>query len=282
MSDRERADVLLVQRGLFPSREKARAAIMAGRVFSRGRRIDKAGTPVGRDEPLEVRGEDHPFVSRGGLKLEKAFQEFPVSVEGRVVLDIGASTGGFTDCLLRHGARMVYAVDVGYGQLDWRLRNDDRVIPVERTNARYLKRADLPGPDPDQAVMDVSFISVRLVFPVLWRLLPDGADVITLVKPQFEAGRESVGRGGIVRDPAVHRRVLREVMEAAGNDGFEVKGLTFSPITGGDGNMEFLLYLRRKAEDGLPDGRWQEEIPVVVEEAHRVLGQIRRKEGDRC
>ncbi|ADG05503.1 TlyA family RNA methyltransferase [Kyrpidia tusciae] len=281
MSDRERVDVLLVQRGLFPSREKARAAIMAGRVFSRGRRIDKAGTPVGRDEPLEVRGEDHPFVGRGGLKLEKAFQKFPISVEGRVVLDIGASTGGFTDCLLRHGARAVYAVDVGYGQLDWRLRNDDRVIPVERTNARYLKRADLPGPDPDQAVMDVSFISVRLILPVLSKLLPDGADVITLVKPQFEAGRESVGRGGIVRDPAVHRRVLREVMEAAGNDGFEVKGLTFSPITGGDGNIEFLLYLRRKSEDGLPDGRWREEIPVVVEEAHRVLGQIRPKEGDR-
>ncbi|MDI3327676.1 MAG: TlyA family RNA methyltransferase [Alicyclobacillaceae bacterium] len=269
MGERERVDVLLVERGYFSTRERAKAAVMAGRVFVGGRRVEKAGTRVGRDEAIEVRGQDPPYVSRGGLKLEKALREFGVSVQNRVALDVGASTGGFTDCLLQHGARLVYAVDVGYGQLAWKLRSDSRVVPVERTNARYLRREDLPGPPPDLAVMDVSFISVRLLFPVLRRLLPPGGDLIALIKPQFEAGREAVGRRGVVKDPDVHIRVLEEVGRAAEEAGFAVEGLTFSPIAGGEGNIEFLMHLR--TGEGAAEGRWRNAVPDVVGRAHAVL-----------
>ncbi|MBX6395157.1 MAG: TlyA family RNA methyltransferase [Alicyclobacillaceae bacterium] len=271
MAEKERADVLLVEKGYCVSRERAKAAIMAGRVFVGGKKIEKAGTLVSRDDPIEVRGEDHPYVSRGGLKLEKALRVFEVSARDRVVVDIGASTGGFTDCLLQHGARLVYAVDVGYGQLAWKLRQDPRVVPIERMNARHLRRTDLNGPDPEQAVMDVSFISIRLILPVLRGLLPVGGDVITLIKPQFEAGREGVGRKGIVRDPATHVRVLQEVLEAAERDGFAVKGLTFSPVKGGSGNIEFLAHLQGWDGPNRPPDGWRGRVAEVVEQAHQSL-----------
>ncbi|WP_018132476.1 TlyA family RNA methyltransferase [Effusibacillus pohliae] len=243
MSTKERLDVLLTDRGFYPSREKAKAAIMAGLVFVDGERVDKAGTKVKIDSRIEVAGNLHPYVSRGGLKLEKALRTFGVSMEGRVVIDIGASTGGFTDCALQHGARLVYAVDVGYGQLAWQLRQDPRVIVMERTNFRHLKPADLPADRPDIAVMDVSFISVRLLFPVIKSVLVPGGTLLSLIKPQFEAGREKVGKNGIVRDPETHREVLVQTLRAAAAEGFAIRGLTFSPITGGDGNIEFLAHL---------------------------------------
>jgi len=238
--EKVRLDVLLVERGFFPTREKARAAVMAGLVLVGTERVEKAGMKVPRDAPVAVKGEPHPYVSRGGLKLEKAIRQFGIDMAGRTVIDVGASTGGFTDCALKHGAAFVYAVDVGYNLLDWSLRNDSRVRVIERTNFRYMTPDRLDGPKPDMATVDVSFISLRLILPVLAEMLPPGGTVVALVKPQFEAGREQVGKSGVVRDPAVHRQALRAVLEAAGGHGFRLRGLTFSPITGGEGNIEFL------------------------------------------
>jgi 23S rRNA (cytidine1920-2'-O)/16S rRNA (cytidine1409-2'-O)-methyltransferase len=240
---RHRLDLLLVARGLAPSREKAQGMILAGQVEVEGRRVDKAGTPVAEDAEVRVAGPEHPYVSRGGVKLAAALDAFSIDPSGLVCVDVGASTGGFTDCLLQRGARRVYAIDVGYGQLDARLRGDPRVVALEKVNARALTRDHLPEA-PSLAVMDLSFISVRLVLPALVPLLAAGATVVVLVKPQFEAGRAEVGRGGIVRSDRVRDRVVAEVGEAARALGLEVLGSIPSPIRGAKGNQEFLLALR--------------------------------------
>lgn len=239
---KERIDVLLVEQGFFSSREKAKAAIMAGIVFMNQERIEKPGMKVPCDQTIHVKGAVHPYVGRGGLKLEKAIEHFALVLNDKVMLDIGASTGGFTDCALQNGARYVYAIDVGYNQLDWRLRKDDRVAVMERTNFRYLTPDQLHGPAPHMATIDVSFISLKLIFPALQPMLAIGGEVIALIKPQFEAGREQVGKSGIVRDSSVHQSVLQNTIRFAAEQGFELKGLTFSPITGGEGNIEFLAY----------------------------------------
>ncbi len=228
MAKGQRLDVWLHENGLFPSREAARRAVMAGLVRVDGELADKPGFAVKENAKVEVEAPLHPYVSRGGLKLERALQQFPVDVRDRVVIDVGASTGGFTDCALQNGAKMVYAVDVGYGQLDWRLRNDPRVIVMERTNFRHVDKAVFV-PRPDCAVMDVSFISTRLLLPVLVDLLVPPADILSLVKPQFEAGREHVGKGGIVRDPHVHLNVLVELAAYASGLGLYCGGLDYSP-----------------------------------------------------
>lgn len=239
---KERLDVLLVEQGFFESREKAKAAIMAGLILVGTEQVDKAGTKIPRDAALTVKGAVHPYVSRGGLKLEKAIREFGIDLSGAVMLDIGASTGGFTDCALQHGAAYVYAIDVGYNQLDWSLRQEPRVNVMERCNFRYITPDQLFGPAPAFATIDVSFISLKLILPALRPLLRPGGSTVALIKPQFEAGREQVGKSGVVRDPDVHLNVLREVLSAAAELGFALRGLTFSPITGGEGNIEFLAY----------------------------------------
>jgi len=240
---RQRLDLLLVSRGLVPSRERARALVLAGHVRVNGSATVKAGASVDEDAEIVLETPDHPFVSRGGVKLAHALDTFGIHVTGRTALDIGASTGGFTDVLLQRGARHVTALDVGHGQLDWRLRNDPRVTVREHVNARYLSHADIPAPV-DIVTIDVSFISLRHILPVVPPLLSPGADVVALVKPQFEAGREEVGKGGLVRDAAVHSRVVEEVRAAARAVGLTPVADTPSPITGVTGNQEFLLHLR--------------------------------------
>ncbi|GGF87152.1 TlyA family RNA methyltransferase [Paenibacillus abyssi] len=239
---KERIDVLLVEQGFYESREKAKAALMAGLILVDGERIEKSGTKVLRTAAIHVKGALHPYVSRGGLKLEKALREFNISLQDAVMLDIGASTGGFTDCALQNGAAYVYAIDVGYNQLDWSLRQHERVNVMERTNFRYMQPEDLKGPQPNFATIDVSFISLRIILPALSRLLPEGSGVVALIKPQFEAGREKVGKSGVVRESAVHREVLENVLSFAGELGFQLQNVTYSPITGGEGNIEFLAY----------------------------------------
>lgn len=251
MSDKMRLDQRVFELGLAESRERAKALIMEGLVYVDGQKSDKAGAPVSPDAKIEVRGGGCPWVSRGGYKLDKALRVFPVSPEGAVCLDCGASTGGFTDVLLQHGAARVYAVDVGYGQLAWKLRSDPRVISMERQNARCLTAAQFPE-RMDLAVMDLSFISVRLVLPAVLPLLREGAPALCLIKPQFEAGRADVGKKGVVRDPAVHRRVLDDFLAFAPGAGFAVLGLDYSPIRGPEGNIEYLAYLRKGAGPG-PD-----------------------------
>ena len=242
MSEKKRLDVLLTERGLQESRQRAQAVIMSGEVFVNGLRVDKPGTAVAEDAQIEVRGGTLAYVSRGGLKLEKAMAAFPIDLNGAVCADIGASTGGFTDCMLQNGAEKVYAVDVGYGQLAWKLRSDPRVVCLERTNARYLTHEQVPD-ELDFASVDVSFISLKLILPPLNGLLKDGGHAACLVKPQFEAGREKVGKKGVVRDPAVHLEVLEHFLEHAAHAGFSVKDITFSPIRGPEGNIEYLGYL---------------------------------------
>ena len=243
-----RLDQYLVQHGLIQSRERAKAMIMSGVVFVNEQKGDKAGEMIKEDAKVEVRGHDIGYVSRGGLKLEKAMKCFPLTPKGKVCMDIGASTGGFTDCMLQNGAKKVYAVDGGDGQLDWRLRSDERVVCMERTNARYLTHEQIPD-ELDFASVDVSFISLKLILPALAGLLqPDGHDVC-LVKPQFEAGREKVGKKGVVRDPAVHLEVLEHFLEHAKESHFTVLGLTSSPIRGPEGNIEYLGYLSRAEEE---------------------------------
>jgi 23S rRNA (cytidine1920-2'-O)/16S rRNA (cytidine1409-2'-O)-methyltransferase len=241
---KKRLDELVRERELAESTDKARRMIMAGLVFSEEERLDKPGMKVDEHIPLRLKGKKKSYVSRGGLKLEKAIQEFQLDLKDKVLLDVGSSTGGFTDCALQHGAKQSYAIDVGYNQLDWRLRSDSRVIVMERTNFRYVTRDMLQNGEPDIASIDVSFISLRLIFPVLKKLLTKGNQVIALIKPQFEAKREQVGTGGIVRDPAVHLEVLKEVTKFAEQEGFTLFGITFSPITGTEGNIEFLAYFR--------------------------------------
>lgn len=241
MAKKERIDLRLVQEGFFPSREKAQAAIMAGLVYVKNERYDKPGTKVDVELPITVKGQVHPYVSRGGLKLEKALRTFDIDLTDAVVMDIGASTGGFTDCALQHGARLVYAIDVGYNQLDYSLRQDERVVVMERTNFRHLKAEEWEGERVRFATIDVSFISLRLILPVLKDLLEDGGIVLALVKPQFEAGREQVGKHGVVRDPAVHIEVLTRMMAFSTQIGFSIRGLSFSPITGEKATSNFCL-----------------------------------------
>ena len=245
--EKTRLDQRVFDLGLADSREKAKALIMAGSVYVNGQKQTKPGMPVTDAASVEVRGQKLHYVSRGGLKLEKALDTFRIDPEGRTCIDCGASTGGFTDCLLQRGAKHVYAVDVGYGQLAWSLRSDDRVTVMERTNARGLT-PDMFPETMDLAVMDMSFISLRLVLPAVRTLLSAGGEVVCLVKPQFEAGREKVGKKGVVRDPAVHREVLEDFITALGPLGFSLAGLTFSPVRGPEGNIEYLAWLRTDGE----------------------------------
>lgn len=244
MSNKERIDCALVSRGLIDSREKAKAIIMSGIVFVNNQKCDKAGDTVKPDDIIEIRGEKPKFVSRGGLKLEKAINVFSIGLKDCVCADIGASTGGFTDCMLTCGAKCVYAVDVGYGQLAWKLRNDSRVKNLERTNFRYVTKKEIPQPL-DFASVDVSFISLTLILPVLRDLLKDNGTVVCLIKPQFEAGKEHVGKKGVVRDRDVHISVIEKIINFAYSDGFSVLDFDFSPIKGPKGNIEYLCYLQK-------------------------------------
>jgi 23S rRNA (cytidine1920-2'-O)/16S rRNA (cytidine1409-2'-O)-methyltransferase len=251
-ADKERLDVLLVEQGYYPSREKAKAAVMAGLVLVDEQPADKAGMKIARNARLKVKGAAHRYVSRGGLKLEKALHEFGIDLNGAVMLDIGASTGGFTDCALQNGAAYVYAVDVGYNQLDWSLRSDPRVQVMERTNFRFMEPQHLDGLRPTFASIDVSFISLKLILPPLRGLLAAGGEAVALIKPQFEAGKEQADKsGGVIRDPAVHRGVLVSVLRFAQETGFRICGLTYSPIKGGEGNVEFLTHLSLQADKPL-------------------------------
>ena len=244
---KERLDILLVKRNLAPSREKAKAVIMSGIVYVDGQKEDKAGTVFEDTVNIEVRGNTLPYVSRGGLKLEKAFAVFPIQVKGYTCIDIGASTGGFTDCMLQNGAKKVYAVDVGHGQLDWKLRNDERVICMEKTNFRYVTDEQIPE-KLDFAATDVSFISLTKILPPAKALLKKDAYMVCLIKPQFEAGREKVGKKGVVTDPQVHKEVIEHVELFAASIGFEVVSLDFSPIKGPEGNIEYLLLLKNVSD----------------------------------
>ena len=241
---KKRLDIYLVEQGFFPSREKAKAVIMAGQVYINHQKADKPGMEVPDEAAVEVRGETLKYVSRGGLKLEKAMQVFPVVLDGKTCMDIGASHGGFTDCMLQNGAAKVYAVDVGYGQLDWKLRNDPKVVNMERTNIRYVTREQVPD-EIDFISVDVSFISLKLVLPVAALLLKEDGQAVCLVKPQFEAGREKVGKKGVVRERSTHIEVLEHAASYAAENGFAVCGMDFSPVKGPEGNIEYLMYLRR-------------------------------------
>ena len=261
---KKRVDVLLVERGLVESRQKAQAVIMAGQVYSGERRCDKSGLALDEDAPLEVRGHLR-YVSRGGRKLEKAMRSFPITLTDKTAADIGASTGGFTDCMLQNGAKKVYAVDVGYGQLAWSIRNDPRVVCLERTNARYLTREQIPEPL-DFASIDVSFISLGLILPALRPLMAPDGQAAALVKPQFEAGKDKVGKKGVVRDPSVHLEVLERFLIHAREADFSVHGLDFSPIRGPEGNIEYLGFLRAGAGESVDC-----DLKELVERSHQAL-----------
>lgn len=264
----KRLDQRLFELGLAESREKAKATIMSGIVYVNGQKSDKPGTQVGDDAEIVVRGNACPYVSRGGFKLAKALEVFPVEPAGKVCIDCGASTGGFTDVLLKNGAAKVYAVDVGYGQLAWQLRQDSRVVVMERTNARALT-PDMFPESMDLGVMDVSFISIRLILPALHGLLKPGGEVVCLIKPQFEAGKADVGKKGVVRDKAVHERVLREMCEFFPTAGYTLMGLDYSPIRGPEGNIEYLAYLKADGGDSIaPD------IPALVAASHGELDTL--------
>ena len=263
-----RLDVEMVQRGLCPSREKARALILAGEVRVNGVRAEKAGQEIAAEAEIAVVEDAIPFVSRGGLKLDKAVRTFPIDLSDRVCADVGASTGGFTDVMLKNGASHVYAIDVGYGQLDWSLRNDPRVMVMERTNARFMTPEWFSEPI-SFASIDVSFISLRLILPPLFPCLPENGEVVALIKPQFEAGRAEIGKNGVVRDPAVHERVIHDVLAFADETGFTVSGLSFSPITGPKGNIEYLLYMQKcSPKNDASLHKISEEISEIVKKSH--------------
>ncbi|MFV9510782.1 TlyA family RNA methyltransferase [Tepidibacillus sp. LV47] len=267
MAKKERIDLLLVEKGFFDSREKAKRSIMAGLVKVDDQVIDKPGTKVDVEAKIDVKRELHPFVSRGGLKLLKAIETFHLDLTGKVVMDIGASTGGFTDCALQHGAKEVYAIDVGYGQLAWQLRQDPRVHVMERTNFRYLKKEDLVSSLPNFATIDVSFISLKIIFNHLKTILLPNGEVVALVKPQFEAGKEFVGKNGIIKDPKIHQQVLRNIISFALEAGYDIQGLTYSPIKGGEGNIEFLMYMfYKKSKHIVAD--YEDIIIKTVQTAH--------------
>ena len=271
---KERLDVLLVKRNLAESREKAKALIMSGIVYVNGQKEDKAGTTFEETAPIEVRGSTLKYVSRGGLKLEKAMDRFGVRLDGKICMDVGASTGGFTDCMLQNGAVKVYSVDVGHGQLAWKLRNDERVVCMEKTNIRYVTPEDIADPI-GFASIDVSFISLTKVLGPVKALLEDNGQIVCLIKPQFEAGREKVGKKGVVREPAVHLKVIDMVIDYALSIGFEALNLEFSPIKGPEGNIEYLLYLQKHPEDQEAEYAVRREAAAdpkaVVAEAHQTL-----------
>lgn len=263
-----RLDIFMVNKGLTESREKAKALIMAGQVYIDNQKCDKPGMQVSEDGTnVEIRGETLKYVSRGGLKLEKAMKEFPITLEGKTTMDIGASTGGFTDCMLQNGAKKVFAVDVGYGQFAWKLRQDERVVNMERTNIRYVTPEDI-GEKIDFASIDVSFISLRLVLPVAKNLLADDGEIAALIKPQFEAGREQVGKKGVVKDIKIHFEVIKNILDFARSIDLHIAGLSFSPIKGPEGNIEYLAYIKKSECD---DNITEEVIQNVVNQSHSIL-----------
>ena len=267
---KKRLDMLMMERALAPSREKAKAYIMAGDVYVDGQKEDKAGTMFPETVKIEVRGNTLPYVSRGGLKLEKAMKNFDVTLKDKVCMDVGASTGGFTDCMLQNGAVKVYSIDVGYGQLDWKLRNDPRVVCMEKTNIRYVVPEDLKGPA-DFSSIDVSFISLTKVLLPVRNLLTEEGEIVCLIKPQFEAGREKVGKKGVVRDPAVHQEVIEKVRDYAMSISMEPCHLSFSPIKGPEGNIEYLLHLKKHPEGSQVPDSLQVSVEEVVSQAHGQL-----------
>lgn len=265
---KKRLDMLLVEQGLASGRDKAKALIMAGQVYVNGQKCDKAGEEYKDTDKIEVRGETLKYVSRGGLKLEKAMKVFPITLSDKFCCDFGASTGGFTDCMLQNGAKKVYAFDVGYGQLAWSLRQDERVVNYERTNIRYLTGEEVSEPI-DFISIDVSFISLSLILPVAHKLLKEGGEVVCLIKPQFEAGRDKVGKKGVVRDKAVHLEVIEKIINCAKSLNFNVKDLSFSPVKGPEGNIEYLLFLAKEPQDEA----FYACIDKIVEEAHASLSE---------
>ena len=276
---KERLDILLVKQGLAESREKAKAVIMAGEVFVQGQREDKAGAMFDESKvTITVKGSSLRYVSRGGLKLEKAMACFPITLEDDICMDIGSSTGGFTDCMLQNGAKKVYSVDVGHGQLAWKLRQDERVVCMEKTNFRYLTR-DQIADDLDFASVDVSFISLTKILLPAWRLLKCGGQMVCLIKPQFEAGREKVGKKGVVRDPAVHREVIAKVMDFAALLHFSVLGLTWSPIKGPEGNIEYLIFIQKEEQSEAYES--EQATEAALEETQAAKGGISEKEENR-
>lgn len=267
--EKERLDVLLVQQGLANSRELAKAYIMAGTVYVDGQKEDKAGTKVAVTAKLEVKGNQMKYVSRGGYKLEKAMAVFGIRLDGKICLDIGASTGGFTDCMLQNGASKVYAIDVGYGQFAWKLRNDERVVCLEKTNVRYVTHEQVPD-EGDFASIDVSFISLTKVLPAVLGVLGEKGQLVCLIKPQFEAGREKVGKKGVVRDSSVHREVIEMIVEYVRTQSLGILGLDFSPIKGPEGNIEYLIYLD-KSRSGMHEDEVQARVDTVVAQSHKIL-----------
>lgn len=269
MSDKkERLDILLVERGIIPSREKAKASIMAGEIFVDGQRVDKAGEKIPVTASIEFKGKALKYVSRGGLKLEKAMKEFPIILQDKVCMDIGASTGGFTDCMLQNGAKKVFSVDVGYGQFAWKLRTDERVVCMERTNIRYVTLEDI-GEPLDFASIDVSFISLKTIMPATVNLLKSKGEVVALIKPQFEAGREKVGKKGVVRDINVHKEVVYGIVDYLMENNLNVLGLSYSPIKGPEGNIEYLVYFTKDQEKKSDFNR--EMVENVVEASHNEI-----------
>ena len=267
MQNKERIDIVLVNKGLAPSRERAKALIMEGIVFVNNQKCDKAGTNVKDTDIIEIRGKTLKFVSRGGLKLEKAMKSFDLSLDGFICADIGASTGGFTDCMLQSGAKKVYSIDVGYGQLAWKLRTDERVINLENTNFRNVTKDQIPD-ELDFASVDVSFISLTLILPVLRPLLKDGANAVCLIKPQFEAGKENVGKNGVVRERSVHIAVINKIMDFALLNGFSFLGLDFSPVKGPKGNIEYLCLLKKSDN---AQNLCDKTAEAVVDESYNTL-----------
>ena len=267
--EKERLDVLLVQQGLANSRELAKAYIMAGNVYVDGQKEDKAGTKVAVTAKLEVKGNQMKYVSRGGYKLEKAMDVFGIRLDGKICLDIGASTGGFTDCMVPNGASKVYAIDVGYGQFAWKLRNDERVVCLEKTNVRYVTHEQVPD-EGDFASIDVSFISLTKVLPAVLGVLGEKGQLVCLIKPQFEAGREKVGKKGVVRDSSVHREVIEMIVEYVRTQSLGILGLDFSPIKGPEGNIEYLIYLD-KSRSGMHEDEVQARVDTVVAQSHKIL-----------
>jgi len=267
MSEKLRLDVAVYERGFAETREKAKAMIMAGSVYLNGQKALKGGVNIKETDVIEVRGAVNPFVSRGGLKLDKAMKSFGLDLTENICMDIGASTGGFTDCMLTNGAKKVYAIDVGYGQLAWKLRCDERVVNLERTNFRYVTREQVPD-EIDFASVDVSFISLKLILPVMHTLLKDGGRSVCLIKPQFEAGKENIGKKGVVRDKSVHEAVVENITTFAAENGFRVLGVDFSPIKGPEGNIEYLMFIE-KTENG--EMLWEGSVNELVERSHENL-----------
>ncbi len=267
---KQRLDMAMVERGLATGRDRAKGLIQSGQVYVNDQKCDKVGHSVSSEDIIEVRGETLPYVSRGGLKLKKAIDVFEVDLQGAICADLGASTGGFTDCMLQHGAAKVYAVDVGYGQLAWTLRQDSRVVVMERTNARHLTREDIPEPL-DFVCMDLSFISLSLILPAAAALLGEQGEAVCLIKPQFEAGREQVGKKGVVRDRAVHVQVIEKIKALAEDLNFTIAGVDYSPVKGPQGNIEYLMYIRKKMQQNTGAAAGTFDIIGLVDRAHSAL-----------